>query len=87
MTSSQNFATRRSVLCSICARHVELESSKTDERGKAVHENCYVRRTIGAFRMAKEEAAEPIRQLVLDGSRINARNSSVLQFNALPLVI
>ena len=55
MTSSPNFAARCSVLCSICARHVDLESSKTDERGKAVHENCYVRSAIGAFRMGKEE--------------------------------
>jgi hypothetical protein len=28
--------------CSICQRPVEVESSKTDENGKAIHEDCYV---------------------------------------------
>ena len=28
--------------CAICNESVNLEESKTDERGKAVHENCYV---------------------------------------------
>jgi len=28
--------------CSICGCSVTLELSKTDERGKAVHESCYV---------------------------------------------
>ncbi|HEY6370591.1 MAG TPA: hypothetical protein VIX37_08425 [Candidatus Sulfotelmatobacter sp.] len=28
--------------CSICSRPVPLENSKTDEGGKAVHEECYV---------------------------------------------
>jgi hypothetical protein len=32
--------------CSICGRSVTLELSKTDEEGKAVHECCYVRRTL-----------------------------------------
>jgi hypothetical protein len=30
--------------CSICNERVELEMAKTDEDGKAVHEDCYVRR-------------------------------------------
>jgi hypothetical protein len=30
--------------CSICNEPVELATSKTDEDGKAVHEDCYVRR-------------------------------------------
>ena len=38
--------------CCICAKPVLLETSKTDERGKAVHEECYVRQTISRFRMA-----------------------------------
>jgi hypothetical protein len=29
--------------CNICNRAVELETAKTDESGKAVHEDCYVR--------------------------------------------
>jgi len=27
--------------CSLCNEPVELETSKTDEDGKAVHEECY----------------------------------------------
>lgn len=29
-------------VCPICQRPVELESAKTDENGKAIHEDCYV---------------------------------------------
>ena len=29
-------------ICSICKEPVKLEESKTDERGHAVHENCYI---------------------------------------------
>jgi Flp pilus assembly pilin Flp len=28
-------------LCSICNKFVSLESAKTDEHGRATHENCY----------------------------------------------
>ena len=28
--------------CVICSEPVNLEESNTDERGQAVHENCYV---------------------------------------------
>ena len=28
--------------CSICKQSVNLEQSKTDENGSAVHEDCYV---------------------------------------------
>jgi hypothetical protein len=28
--------------CSICNEPVELETTKTDEYGKAIHEDCYV---------------------------------------------
>ena len=30
--------------CSICNKPVELETAKTDENGKAVHEDCYAAR-------------------------------------------
>jgi len=30
------------LLCAICDKPVELETSKTDEQGRAVHEECYV---------------------------------------------
>jgi hypothetical protein len=28
-------------ICSLCNEPVELETSKTDENGRAVHEECY----------------------------------------------
>jgi hypothetical protein len=28
--------------CPICRQSVNLENSKSDEHGRAVHENCYV---------------------------------------------
>jgi hypothetical protein len=33
---------KRLPLCPICKGRVELENSKTNEAGKAVHEDCYV---------------------------------------------
>ena len=30
------------VICSICRKSVKLETSKTDDRGHAIHEECYV---------------------------------------------
>ena len=35
--------------CSICGNSVALETSKTDEQGSAVHEECYVGRTIAVL--------------------------------------
>ena len=29
-------------ICSICKEPVTLEESKSDEHGRAIHENCYV---------------------------------------------
>lgn len=41
--------------CSMCGWSVTLELSKTDEKGKAVHESCYVRRTLSRFRKPIDE--------------------------------
>jgi hypothetical protein len=43
---------RAAIVCSICSRFIPLETSKTDERGNAVHEDCYVHKTIAKFRTA-----------------------------------
>jgi hypothetical protein len=43
-TGSAQYASRPNLVCCICAEPVALEISKTDERGKAVHEECYVRK-------------------------------------------
>jgi hypothetical protein len=32
------------VNCSICGKEVPLQDCKTDEQGRAVHEECYARR-------------------------------------------
>jgi hypothetical protein len=31
------------LLCSLCDKPVELETTKTDDDGQAVHEDCYAR--------------------------------------------
>jgi hypothetical protein len=38
--------------CSICNEPVTLETTKTDEAGKAVHEECYV------LRLSKQAAQD-----------------------------
>jgi hypothetical protein len=35
---------RLQIHCSICNKLVDLENTKTDDHGKAVHEECYVLR-------------------------------------------
>lgn len=46
MTGNIQHPSRHSVVCSICSVPLPLESSRTDEQGKGVHEECYVRKTI-----------------------------------------
>jgi hypothetical protein len=52
MTGSIQSASRQSIVCCICAVPLPLETSKTDEHGTGVHEECYVRKTISRFRTA-----------------------------------
>jgi hypothetical protein len=33
--------------CVICRESVHLEESKADERGQAIHEECYVSKLVG----------------------------------------
>ena len=33
--------------CVICRESVQLEESKADERGQAIHEECYVSKLVG----------------------------------------
>ena len=43
MPKTPQFAAKtRLPLCSLCNEPVELETSKTDENGNAIHEECYV---------------------------------------------
>ncbi len=55
--SPQSASNHRSNVCVICAGPIRLETSKTDERGRAVHEDCYVHRTISRFRVANGNPA------------------------------
>ena len=50
MTGSARDASQRSAVCCVCTIPIPLETSKTDEHGKAVHEECYVRKTISRFK-------------------------------------
>ena len=47
---------KRTTRCSICGNFVALETSNTDEQGSAVHEECYVGRTVALF--AAQQAAQ-----------------------------
>ena len=40
---------RDALVCCVCTIPIPLETSKTDEHGLAVHEECYVRKTISQF--------------------------------------
>lgn len=35
-------------VCSICNKSIALETSKVDEDGKPVHEDCYIKRLVSA---------------------------------------
>lgn len=52
MTGNIQHPSRHSVVCSICSVSLPLETSRTDELGKGVHEECYVRKTIRGSRTA-----------------------------------
>lgn len=56
MRRSLSYSVNKLIMpCSICGNAVALESSKTDEQGSAVHEECYVGRTI--FMLAAQHQA------------------------------
>ena len=51
MTGSAQYP-QRGIACCICSGPIPLETSKADERGQAVHEECYVRKIISIRRTA-----------------------------------
>lgn len=55
--------------CSICGWSITLELSKTDEAGKAVHECCYVRRTVSKFREPIDELPQRCALTPIDPAR------------------
>jgi len=44
-------------ICDICHKPVKLETSKTNELGKAVHEACYL------LRVSSEQATSPRKKI------------------------
>jgi hypothetical protein len=52
MTGPTYYFSRQSVVCSICSIPLPLETSRTDEDGRGVHEECYVRKIVSRFRTA-----------------------------------
>jgi len=42
-------------ICPLCSEHVEIESTNTDDKGRAVHEECYVAHTIELFRLTASD--------------------------------
>jgi hypothetical protein len=39
-----SLANAQLTMCHLCSKPVELETAKTDEHGRAVHEECYLRK-------------------------------------------
>ena len=71
--SFPRFLHQRKTRCSICGNPVALEMSKTDEQGCAVHEECYVGRTL-ALLAAQPQSAQraSIPLAILHVEEINA---------------
>jgi hypothetical protein len=40
-----------SPICALCSEHIELETANTDEKGQAVHEDCYVSFIVAKYRI------------------------------------
>lgn len=40
--SCPTFPTPSYLICPVCSQPVEIESAKTDEEGRPVHEGCYI---------------------------------------------
>ena len=53
MTGFFQHASQHSLVCRICSSPIALETSNTDEHGRAVHEECYVSTTISKFRLRR----------------------------------
>ena len=51
--------TREILACAVCHKSVKLETAKTDERGKLVHEECYVQATLGSEGQTNRATSRP----------------------------
>jgi hypothetical protein len=76
VTGSAQSTSQPAIVCSICAGPIPLEASRTDEHGKAVHEECYVRETISRFNAARsvpKSARKNLRLLIRKLTATRAR--------------
>ncbi len=75
MTGHAQFVSQQGLMCCICAGPIPLEKSKTDERGRAVHEECYVRKlTSGLSFVAPGQPANRLKV----GPRFTGRGSTLI---------
>ncbi len=77
MTGFIPSVSRQCTVCSICAMPVPLETCNADEHGIAVHEACYVRKTISTFRETRADAREDWLDSVLVWLQIRSRVSAL----------
>ena len=68
MSGSAQPVSEPAVICCICAEPISLETTRTDERGKAVHEHCYVSKTISKFRVTRAFYPRERLYCILSGS-------------------
>jgi hypothetical protein len=40
---------RNVLICSFCQQPVAVETSKTDENGRAIHEDCYIQHLLASL--------------------------------------
>ncbi len=67
MLIRSNFSSKSKFpLCSLCNELVELKTSKTDEKGKSIHEECYVKAVGSRAGMLNCEENHRLLKLVAD---------------------
>lgn len=78
MNGSVNYAGFTQITrCSICGNRVPLETSKTDERGSAVHEECYVGRTVALLAQQQSERLAQITLLCYRNNSVQCSSLSI----------
>ena len=79
MAGSAQYASQRGIVCYICDELIPLEISKTDARGKGVHEECYVRETISRFRTAHGRSSTLQVCRFVEGGTMESRHAEELR--------
>ena len=68
MTGYTRLAPQRGLVCCICEGPVPLETCKTDEHGKAVHEECYMHKIAFSFLLAQADSSVDLLRMGFPGS-------------------